>query len=193
MSEWSVLARQQPLRGPSGHHSLKDGNLASALTLPEFFEGLGGLMNLPPRIAEPRLKHSKLGRRAARVLIPAVAVVFGVFLSLRQAETQAPNELPAGLAGRWVTDAANYANRELEFAPDRIVFHTGDSSAADTEHLITRIKSRRVGDTTVVTLTYLATGSSYDLAFKYTAVPEARVRFTNQDKLVWRPEDGATP
>src|SRR6185503_3120891 len=97
------------------YRSLKDGDLANPLSLGEFFEGLGGLMQLPPKSGkEPPLVPKP--RRASRLVLPALAVGFALALTaLRPALKQERGELPIGLTGHWATIATNYSDRGLEF------------------------------------------------------------------------------
>jgi hypothetical protein len=169
------------------YRSLKDGDLANPLSLGEFFEGLGGLMRLPPKSGKAPMPARKT-RRAGRLLLPALAVGFALALTaLKPVLKPERGELPFGLAGHWATIATNYSDRGLEFFPDRIVFQAGPGPGDRTEHLISRVRSRQVGDTTLITLSYLEAGAPFDLSLKYASTPERGLRFTNQDYLVWRP------
>lgn len=169
------------------YRSLKDGDLANPLSLGEFFEGLGGLMQLPPKNSkEPAPPRPP--RRVTRLLLPMLAVGCALGLTaLRPLLTPERGELPYGLTGHWATIATNYSDRGLEFLSDRIVFQAGPGPGDRTEHTITRVRTRQVGDTTLITLSYLDAGAPYELSLKYASTPERGLRFTNQDHLVWRP------
>lgn len=170
----------------SDYRSLKDGDLVNPISLGEFLGGVGGLMRLPPKELE-KLAPTRV-RRATRILFPAAAVVLTVLLAAIKpgAFSRGSTEMPAGLNGQWMTIATNYSDRVLEFLPGRVVFRSSGTSDS-TEHRISRVVSEQIGDTTLVTLSYLESGGSYELALKYTTVPEPGIRFTNQDYLVWRP------
>lgn len=181
-----------PPPSSGGYQSLKDGDLANPLSLGEFFHGLGGLMRLPPK-ARMKLSAQKRGSHPSRILLPAAAIALAViFVALQRGQADAPDEVPPGLIGRWVTTASSYSDRVLEFRPNLVIFHTGPETEDRTEHRITRVQTRLIGDTAVVTLAYLEAGTSYELSFRYTSVPEPVLSFTNQDRLIWRPA-GASP
>lgn len=169
------------------YRSLKDGDLANPLSLGEFFEGLGGIMQLPPKSGNKPLPARK-PRRVTRLLLPTLALGLALALTALQPLLKPERgELPLGLTGRWTTRADNYSDRELEFFPDRIVFQAGPAQADRTEHKITRVRSRQVGDTTLIALSYDEAGARYELSLKYASTPARGLRFTNQDHLVWRP------
>lgn len=169
------------------YRSLKDGDLANPLSLGEFFEGLGGLMRLPPKSGN-KPPPARKPRRVTRLLLPTLALGLALALTaLKPMIKPERGELPFGLTGHWATSADNYSDRGLEFFPDRIVFQAGPAQADRAEHTITRVRSRQVGDTTLITLSYEEAGAPYELSLKYASTPARGIRFTNQDHLVWRP------
>jgi len=186
-------SRRKPRIRSSGiYRSLKDGDLANPLSLPEFFESLGELIVLPPRLedlaVEPPRETKKKPARPTRYWIPMLATGMAVAL-VAFASGRAPRAatLPPALAGHWVTAHENYQGRSLVITGQAVQFRNGADSGAWTTHLVTRVRSVQAGDTTRFTLTYMEGEGAYELAFKFASVPEPGIRFTNQQDLVWRP------
>lgn len=175
------------------YKSLKDGDLLNPISLGEFFMGLNGLMQLPPKPPEPEQKR-KRPLKSSRFVLPLVAVVFAVALvALKPSPKADATLIPDGLVGLWETKASKYKDRLLEISPTLVVFYNGPAREDRSEHLITQIKTKAAGDTVMVTFFYLEAGTDYELSIKYSTMPERGIRFTNQDDLVWRPSSKPVP
>lgn len=175
------------------YKSLKDGDLLNPISLGEFFTGLNGLMQLPPKPPELEQKPGR-SLKPTRYVLPLLAVAFAVSLVALKPSPKADTTLiPDGLVGLWETKAAKYKDRLLEISPTLVVFYNGPAREDRSEHLITRIKTRASGDTVMVTFFYLEAGTDYELSLKYSSTPERAIRFTHQDDLVWRPSAKPVP
>ena len=172
------------------YRSLKDGDLATPISLGDFFEGLGGLMQLPDKAPEP-VKPAKQ-RRPTRFVLPLAAAGLAILLVALKPNHQADATVPVELLGSWETRSEKYRDRTLEITPTTVVFHNGPAREDWSEHLVTGVQSRQAGDTALVTFSYLEAGTDYELSLKYAATPERGIRFTNQDELVWRPAQAPT-
>lgn len=185
-----VLGKKR--RKPSGlYRSVKDGDLTNPIQLDEFLEGVGGILQLPPKetVVAPKTQRGGLTFTlpGLRFALPVAGVFVAAVVFGRPAEKAAPDAtLPAQMIGLWTTADPRYRNRSFEVSTGFVVFKNGDRKDEQTAHEISGIRREERGDTTMLTLDYLDAGATYSLALKYLPRPMPAIIFANQDDMVWR-------
>ena len=185
----SVLKKTGRRRKSAVYRSLKDGDLANPIQLDEFLDGVGEIMRLAPKTVEPQPKESiarVAGRNWIRLLLPLATIVLVAF-AIQSAPGEEPSvPLPSSVLGIWSTADPRYANRRFELTRESIAFKHGDRPDDQSVHQISAVRAKQMGDSTLIRVTYLEAGGSYELSFKYSMVPEPGIRFSHQEELAWR-------
>ncbi|HUX33705.1 MAG TPA: hypothetical protein VMV51_07505 [Gemmatimonadaceae bacterium] len=129
-------------------------------------------------------------RVRTRWLVPAMAVwtLIAAALVLTDGASLA-NTVPPSVRGTWVSDGARAGTPSVILGTRSIVFQ-GDSSAAATAHVITRVTWSRVDDGLLFHVRYRNGGgaagvSSFD--FVYEGAMHPRIVRPDDPETVWRP------
>jgi len=93
--------------------------------------------------------------------------------------------LPAGLIGRWATDAPQYADRYFDLSADTLVIGTGPATSETYD--VTRVWREVNDDGVLYTVEYSDdAGEEYDIGFYFDTAAGSELRMRNQPNVVWR-------
>lgn len=179
--------------GPSesvtgGYRSLASGDLKSTWQLGEFFDALGSVMRLPPKlqhraVAAVPVAPAATGRRS-RFLIPVAAGLLAIAVLqrplLRLLSSDVP--VPEGLLGSWTTDSPRYADRGFFITSDSLRLQLGPQLSAT--YPITRVRRSGPADSAGYTITYRQGDTEVEMGLRVD--PEAGLRIANLPAVAWR-------
>jgi hypothetical protein len=174
--------------------SMADGELRQPVDLPVFLDGIGELMQLPPkgserpkapaqRVSRPTWRPGAPGRQ--RALLLALGAVVATVVLVQVLRPKPVTTLPAALAGEWYTDAPRYAGRRLDITTTSLAFQDGEGAAAAPRHPIVRVRRAADAEGTLFRVEYQQGGDRAELDFVWRDVPRPEIRFANQPDLVW--------
>ncbi len=88
--------------------------------------------------------------------------------------------IPDHLVGLWATEAPKYANRDLQFTRESIVFKAGEDPVAI--YPIKKIEEIRGKENISYNITYLSLGKKYKFSFTYNPAKGGVIVIKNRDK-----------
>lgn len=91
--------------------------------------------------------------------------------------------VPDHLVGLWDTEAPKYANRDLEFTKESVVFKAGEDPIAI--YPIKKIEAIRGKENISYNITYLSLGKKYNFSFTYDPVNGGVIVVKNRNGVQW--------
>ncbi len=91
--------------------------------------------------------------------------------------------VPDHLVGLWDTEAPKYANRDLEFTKESVVFKAGEDPIAI--YPIKKIEEIRGKDNISYNITYLNLGKKYKFSFTYDPANGGMIVIKNRNGVEW--------
>ena len=167
------------------YRSLGSGELADALELKEFFEGLGPVMRLPPKDEAPSRPASVAGGMSRRTILMVAGALALVALAtvgpLALQAIQGSEPMPPGLVGTWQTSMPRYADRSFELSPTTLRLGLG---AGTETYPISMVSSRDSSTSPIYTIDYLNGDTPLEFALTVHADSVAAIR--NVPGVAWR-------
>ncbi len=95
--------------------------------------------------------------------------------------------VPEDLIGVWETTAPTYADRFFEIRTDEVIFSTGEETFDTYPISRMRIEKDPIKQRTLYIICYKNTaGQEYKFSFFYDPANQGRIRFKNQNEMVWK-------
>ena len=101
--------------------------------------------------------------------------------------------VPEDLIGVWETTSTAYEDRFFEITSGEVIFGTGENTS-DT-YPIAKIKMEKVpAQRTLYVICYkIVEGKEYKFSFYYDPANRGRIRFKNQQEMVWTRKTSSSP
>lgn len=181
-----------PAAKPTG--TAGDGNLAEAMPLDQFLEGVANIYDLAPKEVSPEALPPKpkrarpTSKRVQQMLAGGVALAIMAYFGVKLGSKQIQGALPSPLRGDWVTKHPGYENRVMRISAGELAFQVGRDADSVTTHKIQHVTQTSQGeDTTNFSVDYEADGGSVNWQFQYIRAPKPVIRFAHQKELIWTP------
>ncbi len=91
--------------------------------------------------------------------------------------------VPDHLVGLWDTEAPKYANRDLEFTKESVVFKAGEEPIAI--YPIKKIEAIRGKENISYNITYMSLGKKYNFSFTYDPANGGVIVVKNRNGVQW--------
>ncbi len=173
---------------PAPHRSLASGDLANAMKLDEFFDGLGTVMRLSPKEEEPkpvetRAEIEKRDRRpraliSAAVVLLLIAAFQAPLLRLLSKDSPVPDEV----LGTWSSASPRYADRGFAITVDSLRLQLGPGKSAT--YPISGVRRAGSADSARFMISYRDGPSLLEMALR--ADGEGRLRLANLPAVTWQ-------